>query len=285
MTRNLRSMALYLAIAFGFAWTFWAITWLISQHRLSLPLLPMLFIGSFGPFVAAAVTTFSEGGFRRLGGFFARAFDPRMGWGVFLVSFCLMPVLAIVVELAQAKLASKAPQFTMTLADFPLNYLFLFVLGGTLAEEYGWTLLSDKLDAILPLKASTLVLGAIWALWHLPLFYIVTQGAIQGYTPFPVFFVATVGMRFLFAWAYHRGGYSILSNMLFHTASNLAYSLAPIAPAPGDLSTDRLWMFAALTWVSAVILWIAAPPRLKGRPPEALGGIEPQAAVRPAAEG
>ncbi len=267
---NLRSIIIYLTVAFGMAWAFWGLTWLISKHALDLPLLPFLFIGSFGPFVAAAVTTLSEGGFRRMWRFFARGFDPRMGWGVFLVSFFLMPLMAVVVEVAHAHLKGTAPHFTMTLADFPMSYLFLFVLGGTLAEEYGWTLLSEKLEAVMPLKASTLVLGSIWALWHLPLFYIITKGAIQGYTPFHVFFVATVGMRFLFAWAYHRGNYNILSNMLFHTASNLAYSLAAIAPDPGDLTTGRLWMFAGLTWVSAVVLWVVAPPRPKGPPPEAL---------------
>jgi uncharacterized protein len=262
--RNVRSTTIYLSIAFGFAWAFWLIAWLISKKLISLPILPMLFIGSFGPFIGAAVTTFGEGGFRRMARFFAHGFDPRMGWSVFAVSFFLMPILAIIVELAHARLAGQAPHFTMTLADFPLSYLFQFVLGGTLAEEYGWTLLSDKLDATLPLKASTGILGSIWALWHLPLFFIVTKGAIQGYTPFYIFFVVTVAMRFLFSWAYHRSGRNILSNMLFHTASNIAYSVVAIAPAPEDLSTGRLWMFAALTLVSAVILWVVAPPRMGG---------------------
>jgi uncharacterized protein len=172
-----------------------------------------------------------------------------------------MPMLAIVVEFAHARLTGTAPHFTMTLKDFPLSYVFLFVLGGTLAEEYGWTFLSDKLDVLLPIKRSTAVLGAIWALWHVPLFFIVTKGAIQGYTPFYIFFIATVSMRFLFSWAYHRSGRNILSNMLFHTASNIAYSLAAIAPSPADLSTGRLWMFTLLTILSALVVWIVAPPR------------------------
>jgi hypothetical protein len=259
--RNLRSMGLYLAVAFGMAWVLWAIGLLITHHKLSLPLFPVLVVGSFGPFVGALVVTLAEGGPRNAVRFFARAFDPRMGWVVFLVSFFLMPILAVIVELVRAKLAHVPPHFTMTLGEAPLNYLFLFVLGGTLAEEYGWSLLSDKLDGVLPLRSSTLVLGIIWALWHLPLFFIVTPGAIQGYTPFYIFLVATVAMRFLFAWAYHRGGNSILSNMLFHTASNMAYSIVALAPAPGDMSTGRLWMFAGLNIVSAAVLWGVAPPR------------------------
>jgi uncharacterized protein len=266
MVRNSRSITLYLVVAFGFAWAFWLVAWLISRKLISLPILPMLFIGSFGPFISAALTTYSEGGFRRVASFFRRGFDVRMGWSVFLVSFFLMPILAIIVELTHARLTGRAPQFTMTLADFPLSYLFLFVLGGTLAEEYGWTLLSDKLDVALPLKVSTAILGLIWTLWHLPLFFIVTEGAIQGYTPFYIFAIATVAMRFLFSWAYHRGGRNILSNMLFHTASNIAYSVVAIAPAPGDLSTGRLWMFTFLTVASAIVIWLVAPPRAE-KPP------------------
>ena len=268
--RNLRSMGLYLAVAFVMAWALWFAAWLITQHRLALPIFPVLVLGSFGPFVGAAVVTLREGGVRRMARFFGRILDLRMGWSVFLVSFFLMPAMAVVVELAHAQLAHVAPHFTMTLAEFPLSYLMLFVVGGTLAEEYGWSLLSDKLDAVLPLKASTFVLGLVWALWHLPLFFIVTPGAIQGYTPFHIFLIATVAMRFLFAWAYHRGRYNILSNMLFHTASNIAYSIVAVAPFPEDPSTDRIWMFAGLTVVSALVLWVVAPPRTEAPPPEAL---------------
>jgi uncharacterized protein len=266
-SRTQRSIALYLAVAFIMAWALWFVSWLISHHKLSLPIFPVLVVGSFGPFVGALVTTWVEGGPRGAMRFFARAFDPRMGWAVFLVSFFLMPILAIVVELVHARLAHEAPHFTMTLSEFPLSYVFLFVLGGTLAEEYGWSLLSDKLDGLLPLRSATLLLGVIWAVWHLPLFFIITPGAIQGYTPFHIFLVATVAMRFLFAWAYHRGGYNILSNMLFHTASNLAYSIVALAPSPEDMSTGRLWMFACLSIVAAVVLWVAAPPR-PGKPPD-----------------
>ena len=259
--RSLRSMRLYLIVAFVMAWVLWLVGWLITQHKVSLPLFPVLVVGSFGPFVGALVATLIEGGPRHAWHFFARVFDLGMGWAVFLVAFFLLPILAVIVELLHARFTHATPHFTMTLSQAPLNYLFLFLIGGTLAEEYGWSLLSDKLDVIMPLKAATLVLGVIWALWHVPLFFIVTPGAIQGYTPFYIFLTATVAMRFLFAWAYHRGGNSVLSNMLFHTASNMAYSIVALAPSPHDMSTGRLWMFAALNMISATVLWIVAPPR------------------------
>ena len=259
--RSLQSAGLYLMVAFGMAWMLWLVAWLITQHKISLPIFPVLVVGSFGPLVGALVATLADGGRRNALRFFARVFDVRMGWTVFLVSFFLLPILAVIVELVHAKLIHGAPHFNMTLSEAPLSYLFLFIVGGTLAEEFGWSLLSDKLDRVFPLVPSTFVLGVIWALWHLPLFFIVTPGAIQGYTPFYIFLVATVAMRFLFSWAYHRGGGSILSNMLFHTASNMSYSIVALAPSPEDMSTGRLWMFAVLNIFSAAALWSLASPR------------------------
>ncbi len=264
-----RSMAVYLAVAFGVAWTLWFAAWLISRHQLDLPIVPVLMIGSFGPFAGALVTTLMDGGPRGALHFFGRALELRMGWGVFLVSFFLLPLLAVAVEFVHAGLGHGVPHVLLNLHTLPLDYLFLFVLGGTLAEEYGWSLLSDQLDGFLPLKSSTFVLGIIWALWHVPLFFIVTPGMIQGYTPFYIFLVVTVAMRFLFAWAYHRGNRNVLSNMLFHTASNLAYSIVALAPSAEDMSTGRLWIFGILNIVAAVTLWIVAPP-LSNRPSRAL---------------
>jgi hypothetical protein len=77
--RSLRSMGLYLTVAFAMAWAFWLVGWLITQNKLSLPLFPILVGGSFGSFVGALVATLAAGGPRRALRFFARAFDPRMG--------------------------------------------------------------------------------------------------------------------------------------------------------------------------------------------------------------
>jgi uncharacterized protein len=41
----------------------------------------------------------------------------------------------------------------------------------------------------------------------------------------------------------------------------MAYSIVALAPSPDDMSTGRLWMFAALNIISAIVLWSVAPPR------------------------
>jgi hypothetical protein len=218
-------------------------------------------IGSFGPFLAAGVSTYLESGLRETLRFYARAFNLRMGWVVFLLSFLLMPVLSMGAELLHSRLMHVPFVFTMTWARLPMAYVFLFFLGGTLGEEYGWSYLSDKLDALLPLKASVFALVAIWALWHLPLFFIIMPGLSQAYLPFYMFCLNLVAMRFLFAWGYHKGGRSVMSNMLFHTASNLAVSVVAVTPSAQYPAHDKYWYFIILCFVSAGLLWTLSPVR------------------------
>ena len=184
-----------------------------------------------------------------------------MGWMVFLLSFFLMPIMSMGAELLHSRLMHVPFVFTMTWAGLPMTYIFLFFLGGTLAEEYGWSYLSDKLDAFLPLTPSVFTLGTTWALWHLPLFFIIAPGLVQAYTPFYMFLLCTVAMRFLFAWGYHKGGGSIMSNMLFHTASNLGYSVVDLAPTPQDPAHDKYWYFTIFCILIAVPLWTLSPIR------------------------
>jgi uncharacterized protein len=255
----------YLVLSFLIAWLLWFLAWLHTKHfAVPVPLTTLIIIGSFGPFLGAGISTYLERGLRETLRFYARVFNLRMGWMVFLLSFCLLPLLAMGAELLHSRLMHLPFAFHMTWAELPMAYVFLFFLGGTLAEEYGWSYLSDKLDAVLPLRPAVFVLGAIWAFWHLPLFFIIAPGLVQAYTPFYMFFLNVVSMRFLFAWGYHKGGGSIMSNMLFHTASNLAYSIIVLAPTPQDPGRDKYWYFTILCFLSAALLWAVSPIRREG---------------------
>jgi hypothetical protein len=255
--------SLYLGIAFGFAWLFWLASWMMATGRLASPYLPSLFImlviGSFSPFVGAAVCTFVEGGFRRTLAYFGGAFRLKMGWFVFLVSFFLSPLICIVAAQIYAWQTHTPLVFQMTWAEFPQAYLFLFFLGGAVGEEFGWSYLSDKLDERLPIGWATLLLGVIWSCWHIPLFFIVYPGLSQHFTPFYIFLISTTSLRFLLSWTYHRSGRNILSNIIFHNASNLGISIVTIAPAMAETHHDRLWYVAILTVICAAGFWLIAP--------------------------
>ena len=75
--------------------------------------------------------------------------------------------------------------------------------------------------------------------------------------------------RFLYSWAYHRGDNSILSNLLFHNAANVGYSIVTIAPRTEGAPHDTMWILTVLTGLCALGLWYVSPVRDPDRRAEA----------------
>lgn len=263
---------LYLAASFTFAWACWGLCWLILRDQLGLSLIATAILGSFGPFLAAGFCTGLRGGGAGILHFYGRALQWRMGWPVFAVSVFLPPLLCILAARIFAWQTHQPFAFQMKLADIPMSYLWLLVLGGPLGEEFGWSYLSDRLDEILPLQPANLLLGVIWAFWHLPLFFLAIPGAMQHLIPFYLFLLLSIAFRFLFSWGYHKGGRSILSNLLIHNGMNFGMSIVVIIPPVPD-SHLRLWILIVLAAMAAFLLERLAPPsdRHAIRPTDRLG--------------
>ena len=253
---------LYLAVSFGFAWACWCVCWLIADKLISAPLTPLLIVGSFGPFIAAGLCALLTGGWRAVPRFYGRALQVRMGFGVLLAALLLIPALGILAAWIYARQTGEPLVFQLTWAELPAAYLWLFILGGPLAEEFGWSALSDQLDRRLPVPAATLLLGVIWAFWHLPLFFLSVPGLTQRYIPFGLFLLMSIAARFLFSWAYHRAGGNVLSNLLFHNSHNLALTIVTIVPPILGADHLRLWYLTLAMLAAAVALWTLWPPVL-----------------------
>lgn len=251
-------LALYLGLAFAIAWIAWIGGWALSRSSAAASWIePLVIAGSFGPFAAAGLCVWLSDGPAGAARFYARAAQWRMGWTVLLISIFLLPMLAIVTA---ALFERGDPAFQIGWSDLPMVYIWLFVLGGPIAEEFGWSYLSDMLDTRLARAASTLLLGLIWAAWHLPLFFLDVPGLSQRFIPISAFFAMAVAMRFLFSWGYHRARRSILSNLLMHNGLNLSLTIVAIVDPAGG-SQPRLWCLSGLTILCALFLWRALPPR------------------------
>jgi hypothetical protein len=47
--------------------------------------------------------------------------------------------------------------------------------------------------------------------------------------------------------------------MLFHNSLNLALSIVPVAPSPGQLALTKYWLFGGLAFLAVFILWTFFP--------------------------
>jgi uncharacterized protein len=82
-----------------------------------------------------------------------------------------------------------------------------------LQERYSW-------------RVSSLILGAVWGMWHLPLFYIADTA--QSHLPFALFMMSTLALSILFAWLFNRTGGSVLPALVLHTAVNAWSWVIPV---------------------------------------------------------
>lgn len=105
-----------------------------------------------------------------------------------------------------------------------IAFVPIMIIGGGL-EELGWRfILQPAMQRKFPFPIATLLTALIWAVWHLPLFYI--EGTLQSTQNFINFTIFVIGLSFILATIY-RISESIWLCILFHSAYNaLLESLA-----------------------------------------------------------
>ena len=126
-----------------------------------------------------------------------------------------------------------------------------------LTEEAAWRgALLPRLQARVSPLTANLVLGAIWALWHVPL--LVAPGAGDEGLPILPFAVCVVGTSVLIGTLVNAAHGSVVVAAVFHAAFDAAYSYA------GVVGPDHavLWTTAALTTVVAATVAVRTRGRL-----------------------
>ena len=118
------------------------------------------------------------------------------------------------------------------LSVFPFLFLPVLFTGGPIGEEYGWRgyALPRLLKKYSVIK-SNLILGLLWGLWYLPLFW--TADSPHSQVPLLGYLVQIMAYSFIFTWIYRRTGGSLFIMMIFHAAWRTFIYLIPYLP-PGQ---------------------------------------------------
>jgi membrane protease YdiL (CAAX protease family) len=190
------------------------------------------YLASFGPLVAAVIVTRVTEGWLGVGRLFRGLIPPtplskggqRGDSSVYvlfavvspLVLFALVVAASAIVQGAWPDLRSLGhPDYLPEIGILPTLGLWLLTFG--LGEEMGWRGFAlPRLQAERPALSASLLLGALWACWHLPaLFYRDTYIAM-GLMVIPMLLtVAAVG-SVVYTWLYNGTGGNLLLLVLFH---------------------------------------------------------------------
>jgi uncharacterized protein len=214
------------------------------------------FLALFGPAAAALIVTACAEGRPGVRALLGRATIWRVGLRWYLIALSLPALLALGVIGLQIVLGAQ-PTLQLS-ARSPLT-LLLFVL--VIGEEVGWRGFAlPRLQARYGALGASLILGMLWAAWHLPN-QLIPGLEYYGYGIL-AFTAYVVPMTVLFTWlATHTRG-SLLLAWLFHGMIN-----SPLFVGPASDTVQRWWLSAAVYGCCALLVVLA-------------GGLRPTAAER-----
>jgi len=266
----------YFLIAFVFSWLMFlpALLTYYGVMSLSDQLVGYLAIaGLFGPILSGFVMSAATEGGAGVGDLLRRIVLWRVGLGWYLfVLFGLPAVMVLGTIIRPGALAS----FDISTLPFTLSYLIAFVsmffIGGPLLEEPGWTgFAQPRLQLLHGPLVGGLILGILWALWHLPGFLIPSQN-LQDIPPrgtvleFVVFALALVGLRFIIMWVVNNTRGSVLMAILTHASWNTFYSAALIGLFPARSVLGSYLNLTIAACALALVLVAITRGRLGYRP-------------------
>jgi CAAX protease family protein len=282
--RSWRSLAEFFTLTYIVSWTFfiaWAAvsgpTASMTSERAVLAT-PLLLIGVFAPSLVALALAARAGGRAGALALLRRTFEWPAGarWYVFAVGY-----------MAAIKLVAAALHRVLTGAWPPFGQEPLLIMAGAIVvstpvqagEEIGWRGYAlPRLANGLGLPSASIVLGVIWACWHLPFFFI--QRADRYGQSFPAYLLSVTALSVAMAWLYWRTNGSLLLTMILHAAINNTKDIVPSAAAapasPLTLNASLIgWLTTALLWICAIYFLVQMRgARLeRGSPLVDVGGV------------
>lgn len=259
LRRPVLNLATFFTLTFAISWPcFAAVAMLASpangpRDGVSAPLL--LTVGIFAPGIVAVWLSWRQGGARAVRALVGRLFhwDVPIRWYLFAAGY----VAAVKLVVAALHRASTGvwPAFGDNIWLTPFSVLISLVLLGQAGEELGWRGYAlPRLAERHGLARSSLVLGAIWALWHLPLFFVAAAETFN--QSFPRYTLQVMAVSVAMTWLFAHTGGSLLLAMLMHSAINNTKDIVPsIGPAG---TTPFGWQGTLVGLLTLVVLWIPA---------------------------
>jgi membrane protease YdiL (CAAX protease family) len=228
----------YFVLVFG-------IEWLLAL--ILFPLVPpmiALLIGTWLPNAVGLIVTGLADGRAGLRELFQRVGLWRIGLKWYAIALFAPVAMALLAIGICVFLGNGAPDLARAGQLFPilLGAVFTEAMGG----ELGWrgTAL-PRLQARWNAFISSLVLGVLWGLYHLPAFLL--SGLPQHGLPLLSFMVAALALTVLISWMFNHTGGSLIPVFLYHCAFNF------IGNATGIFAVPALfWLFAGVVSVAAV---------------------------------
>ncbi len=249
----------FFLLTFLLSWTLWfGAIYASWQPSLQHFLLPLIMGGISGPALSTFFMLITSNNKELWYDFKERLRPTNIATKVLSVAVFLFPCLIILAIAVSLLFGQSADQFSMSGQTSDqvlqgvqlLGMLLVILLVGPL-EELGWRGYGiDSLREKYSLLTASILLGALWGLWHIPLFFI-KNGAYQeilrlGLPHTFLYFFDLLLLTIIINWLYVKSNRSILIAIIFHCVFDICMAIFHIAPATWYILTALLLITAMI---------------------------------------
>ena len=239
MNKNTKKLLIFFVATFVWTWAFYTPIAVGGHNPYQMPWMILLIFGGMGPSVIGVLMVLFTLDKESHRDYWRRCFSfkriTRRWWAGILLLFPVLYCLGILIDIGMGGSMPGMDQLKSLIANplmIPLA-VFISFMSGPWSEEFGWRGYAlERIMTPFGLLAGSIILGLIWGVWHLPLFFMpdTWHGQIGfGLTGFWMFMLRSVGLSLVMTWVYMNTNRSILSGMFMHFTSNFTSQL--IAPS------------------------------------------------------
>ena len=221
----------FFLIVFLITWISWFIAaWFSYQQGMQGLQLLFMVPGLLAPFIAVGVMISGVKNKALRKDFWKRLSLKRIKLGYLPAILLIMPIALFLATAVSLLFGHSVNQFLLssdyTILDGQVLVSILILFLAPTFEELGWRGYGvDSIRNKFNLFKTTLIFAALWALWHLPLFFI--HGYYQnelwnmGIVYVINFIVSILPATILMNWMYYKNNRSIIAAILFHFTFDL----------------------------------------------------------------
>jgi membrane protease YdiL (CAAX protease family) len=246
----------FFILTFLIAWSLWLPLGILAPENVLLTL-----PGAWAPTISALILIGLTSGWSGVRQFLKKLLHWRVGFRWYIVVLFGIAAVAYLAIGFGMLFGINAPEISLPnglprealIGALPIIFFINIFVGGPLAEDIGWRgyILPKMRERMTALNASLLI-GIIWAIWHLPYFVFPGWNAATGNIPFHWFALLTTSWSVLFAWVYVNTE-SILMPVLFHAAINTTLgTLGVLGQSNGNVIP--LLLNIVLTWLAVGVV-------------------------------
>jgi membrane protease YdiL (CAAX protease family) len=248
------SVAAFFALTFAATWSCFTAAGLLVPAGARWPL---MIIGAFAPSAVAVLLTARQEGKAGVKALLSRLGEWRVGLRWYAFALLYMAAIKIAVALMYRMATGGWPTFGSGYGiGIVVTAIVAAIFGGPLGEEIGWRgyalpRLTDRLGK----AGASVLLGLVWAGWHLPVFFI--PGMDQSGQSLPVYILQVTALSVAMAWLYWHTRGSLLLAVLMHTAINQTKDIVPSKVVDGAGNPWGL-SHSPVAWLTVLLLGLNA---------------------------